>query len=130
MQHHLTPATAERFAEIALGHVAREYPHKLDHVMEGPEDVLSPRALHPILDRAPGSLAGKDKAPWRSASRDDAGRANGIRGRNAAPFDPGHCRAFRRDRTWACRARISAQARSCDGGAGGRAFPARAPSDL
>ncbi|WP_129791114.1 DUF2891 domain-containing protein [Sphingosinicella sp. CPCC 101087] len=49
MRHHLTAETANRFAEIALGHVTREYPHKLDHVMEGPEDALGPRALHPIF---------------------------------------------------------------------------------
>src|SRR3546814_714259 len=49
MTHALTPETAARFAEIALGHVTREYPHKLDHVMDGPEDVLGPRALHPIF---------------------------------------------------------------------------------
>jgi hypothetical protein len=49
MTHTLTPETAARFAEIALGHVTREYPHKLDHVMEGPEDVLSPAQLHPIF---------------------------------------------------------------------------------
>ncbi|MFL6857235.1 MAG: DUF2891 domain-containing protein [Allosphingosinicella sp.] len=49
MSHSLTPETAARFAEIALGHVTREYPHKLDHVLEGPEDVLGPRALHPIF---------------------------------------------------------------------------------
>lgn len=49
MKHSLTAQTAERFAEIALGHVTREYPHKLDHVMDGPEDVLGPRALHPIF---------------------------------------------------------------------------------
>src|SRR4051812_4419193 len=47
--HVLTPDTAARFADIALGHVTREYPHKLDHVMEGPEDALGPRALHPIF---------------------------------------------------------------------------------
>jgi hypothetical protein len=29
--------------------VTKEYPHKLDHVMDGPEDVLGPRALHPIF---------------------------------------------------------------------------------
>jgi Protein of unknown function (DUF2891) len=46
---HLTPDTAARFAGIALGHVAREYPHKLDHVLDGPEDVLGPQALHPIF---------------------------------------------------------------------------------
>ena len=49
MHHHLTAETANRFAEIALGHVTREYPHKLDHVLEGPEDALGPRALHPIF---------------------------------------------------------------------------------
>ena len=49
MRHTLTASTANRFAEIALGHVTREFPHKLDHVMEGPEDVLGPRELHPIF---------------------------------------------------------------------------------
>jgi Protein of unknown function (DUF2891) len=49
MKHRLTAETANRFAELALSHVAREYPHKLDHVLEGPEDVLGPRALHPIF---------------------------------------------------------------------------------
>jgi len=49
MKHPPTAETANRFAEIALGHVAQEYPHKLDHVLEGPEDVLGPRALHPIF---------------------------------------------------------------------------------
>ena len=49
MPHSLTPQIAARFARIALGHVRQEYPHKLDHVMDGPEDVLGPRALHPIF---------------------------------------------------------------------------------
>ncbi|HEY0044033.1 MAG TPA: DUF2891 domain-containing protein [Allosphingosinicella sp.] len=49
MTHGLTSETAARFATIALGHVTREYPHKLDHVMRGPEDVAGPRALHPIF---------------------------------------------------------------------------------
>jgi hypothetical protein len=49
MPHALTADLAARFAGIALGHVTREYPHKLDHVMDGPEDVLSPRELHPIF---------------------------------------------------------------------------------
>ena len=49
MKHRLTPDFAGRFAEAALGHVTREYPHKLDHVMDGPEDVLGPRELHPIF---------------------------------------------------------------------------------
>jgi hypothetical protein len=45
----LTPIIASRFAQAALGHVAREYPHKLDHVMEGDADVLPPRTLHPCF---------------------------------------------------------------------------------
>jgi len=49
MRHRLTAETANRFAEIALGHVTREYPHKLDQVLEGPEDLLGPRQLHPIF---------------------------------------------------------------------------------
>ncbi|PSJ40395.1 DUF2891 domain-containing protein [Sphingomonas deserti] len=49
MTNMLTPEIAARFARIALGHVTREYPHKLDHVMDGPEDVLSPSQLHPIF---------------------------------------------------------------------------------
>jgi hypothetical protein len=45
----LTPSLASRFASLALSHVTREYPNKLDHVMNGPEDVLGPRALHPVF---------------------------------------------------------------------------------
>ena len=51
MKHRLTAETANRFAEIALGHVTREYPHKLDHVMEGPEDVLGAARAAPDLLR-------------------------------------------------------------------------------
>ncbi|QZH73797.1 MAG: DUF2891 domain-containing protein [Erythrobacter sp.] len=40
---------AARFARTALGHVAQEYPNKLDHVMVGPEDARSPRELHPAF---------------------------------------------------------------------------------
>lgn len=45
----LTPALASQFARIALRHVAREYPNKMDHVLEGPDDVRGPRDLHPIF---------------------------------------------------------------------------------
>ena len=45
----LTPQLASKFARLALAHVEREYPNKLDHVMRGPEDVLGPRALHPVF---------------------------------------------------------------------------------
>lgn len=45
----LTPRLAARFARIALGHVTREYPHKLDHSMAGDADVRRPSDLHPIF---------------------------------------------------------------------------------
>jgi hypothetical protein len=45
----LPPDLAARFAGIALDNVTREYPGKLDHVMNGAEDVASPRALHPAF---------------------------------------------------------------------------------
>jgi hypothetical protein len=45
----LTPEIASSFARIALGHVTREYPVKMDHVIGGPEDVRGQRDLHPIF---------------------------------------------------------------------------------
>ena len=45
----LDAALASRMARIALGHVAKEYPHKLDHVLESDADALPPRVLHPIF---------------------------------------------------------------------------------
>jgi hypothetical protein len=46
---HLTPVLAERFATVALGHVTREYPNKLDHVLADAADVQGPLALHPVF---------------------------------------------------------------------------------
>ena len=40
---------ADRFARIALSHVTREYPHKLDHVLLADSDALPPSVLHPIF---------------------------------------------------------------------------------
>ncbi|MBV8977182.1 MAG: DUF2891 domain-containing protein [Alphaproteobacteria bacterium] len=45
----LTQTLAERFSAIALGHVRREFPNKLDHVMDGADDARGPRDLHPIF---------------------------------------------------------------------------------
>ena len=45
----LEPRLASHMARIALGHVRQEYPHKLDHVLLGDEDALSPRVLHPVF---------------------------------------------------------------------------------
>ncbi len=45
----LDPMLAGRFARLTLGHLGREYPHKLDHVLNGPADAATPAALHPIF---------------------------------------------------------------------------------
>jgi len=45
----MTPELADGFAGIGLGHVTREYPTKLDHVLAGPGDASRPRELHPIF---------------------------------------------------------------------------------
>jgi len=42
-------ALAQRLASLALAHVRREYPNKLDHVINGPNDVRTPRELHPLF---------------------------------------------------------------------------------
>ncbi|HKN58963.1 MAG TPA: DUF2891 domain-containing protein [Gemmatimonadaceae bacterium] len=45
----LTPSLASRFARLALSHVTREYPNKLDHVLGKGADLKSPRELHPVF---------------------------------------------------------------------------------
>ncbi|CAA9496270.1 MAG: 4-carboxymuconolactone decarboxylase [uncultured Sphingomonadaceae bacterium] len=45
----LDQATAESFAQLTLSHIGREYPHKLDHVLNRPEDAATPSTLHPIF---------------------------------------------------------------------------------
>lgn len=45
----LTPEVAAGFARIALGHVTRPWPYKLDQVLTGEDDLAAPRHLHPIF---------------------------------------------------------------------------------
>lgn len=45
----LTEDIARNFAGIALGHVARPYPYKDDHVFESEADLRLPRAAHPVF---------------------------------------------------------------------------------
>src|SRR5258708_13163008 len=42
-------AAASRFVRLALTCVRKEYPNKLDHVMNGAPEVRSPRDLHPAF---------------------------------------------------------------------------------
>lgn len=46
---HLTPDHATRFATATLSHLGREYPYKMDLVLNGPEDAKPPREHHPIF---------------------------------------------------------------------------------
>ena len=41
--------SASLFAKLALHGITREYPNKLDHVMNSEEEVRSPSALHPVF---------------------------------------------------------------------------------
>ena len=45
----LDAGIATHLARIPLGHVTREYPHKLDHVWESDADALTPRQQHPVF---------------------------------------------------------------------------------
>lgn len=45
----LTADIAALYARTALGHVTREYPNKLDHVLESAADAQGPRDLHPVF---------------------------------------------------------------------------------
>lgn len=45
----ITAEQAARFARLVLAGIGREYPNKLDHVLNGPECVRSPRELHPAF---------------------------------------------------------------------------------
>jgi hypothetical protein len=45
----LTPTLASKFARGALAHATREYPTKLDHVLNKRADLKSPRELHPVF---------------------------------------------------------------------------------
>jgi hypothetical protein len=47
--HDLQPATAARFARLALDCVHREYPNKIAHVLQSDEDAGTPRALTPVF---------------------------------------------------------------------------------
>ncbi|MBV8524267.1 MAG: DUF2891 domain-containing protein [Acetobacteraceae bacterium] len=45
----LPPTLASQLARLGLGHVRREYPNKLDHVLTGSKDLIAPHALHPVF---------------------------------------------------------------------------------
>ena len=49
LAHILTPTHAGRFAALALRCIGRAYPYQPAHVITGPDDIATPRALHPAF---------------------------------------------------------------------------------
>lgn len=47
--HQLDPSAASAFARVVLAGAQREFPNKLDHVLNGAAEVLPPRHLHPAF---------------------------------------------------------------------------------
>jgi hypothetical protein len=47
-----TAAVAARYAEVALGNLATEFPHATQHVTRGPAEKCRPRDLHPAFHTA------------------------------------------------------------------------------
>jgi hypothetical protein len=45
----LTPALGATFARVALSNMTKEYPNKLDHVLNKRADVKTPSQLHPVF---------------------------------------------------------------------------------
>jgi len=45
----LTPGLGAAFARVALSHVTKEYPSKLDHVLNKRADLKTPSQLHPVF---------------------------------------------------------------------------------
>jgi hypothetical protein len=129
-----SPPNRRPLRRIALGHVTREYPHKLDHVLDGPEDVLGPRALHPDLLRqlrlaqlrprlvadapaaAPVSRSAR-RPPDRGAGRRDA--APGKVAGELAYLDRAYSGGFERPYGWAWLLALHAR-RSSSGSPGAR----------
>ncbi|HLY80383.1 MAG TPA: DUF2891 domain-containing protein, partial [Caulobacteraceae bacterium] len=112
----MTAELAERFAAIALGHVGREYPNKLDQVLTNPGDLAGPRALHPVfygsfdwhsavhshwlLARVLRRFPGIDAAPATRAWLDQAFSEANVAGEVAYVARPG-AQGFERPYGWA-----------------------------
>ena len=47
--HELTHETAARFARTTLSHLGQQWPYKMDHVLNGPDDARPPIHFHPIF---------------------------------------------------------------------------------
>ncbi len=123
------PATAERFAKLALGCLEREYPNRPARVLEGASDVKTPREVHPsfygcydwhssvqnhwmlarLLRAAPAMpSAGEIR------SRLDAHLSPESIGAEARSLEAPAARTFERPYGWAWTLRLAAELRASD----------------
>lgn len=125
----LTDTVADRFAAMALKCVRQEYPNKLDHVLNGPEEVKSPKALHPafygcfdwhssvhghwMLVRLLHTHPDMAKAPAIRAALDEHLVPDRIAAEVAYFGQPGR-RSFERTYGWAWLLKLAAELKSWD----------------
>ncbi|WP_441460907.1 DUF2891 domain-containing protein [Burkholderia thailandensis] len=138
----LTPALASQLANLALGHLTREYPNKLTHSLAGPQDVRGPRALHPIfygsydwhscvhgywlVTRLLDRFADLPQAQRIVATVDAHFTAENVAG-EAAYLNLPHNRGFERPYGWGWLLALSAQLASMTSDAGRRWAATLAP---
>jgi hypothetical protein len=125
----LDEAAASRFAGLALKCVRQEYPNKLDHTMNGADEVQSPKALHPafygcfdwhscvhgywMMIRLLRRFPALPEAPAVRAALDEHLTAERIRG-EVAYLDAPNRKSFERTYGWAWLLKLSAELRDQD----------------
>jgi len=128
-QERLEPAAAERFARLALACIDREWPNKPEHVLDGSEDIRSPRFFHPAFFGCydwHSSVHGHWLLVRLLRTRPDLAAAQEIRGRLGAHFtaeamaaearylDRVSARSFERTYGWAWLLRLATELEGWD----------------
>ena len=118
---------AEKFARLALAGIDREYPNKPGEVLRGPQDLQSPRTMHPVFFGCfdwHSSVHGHWMLVRLLRLHPDLGSGAEIRSRlaahlsatnlavEAAYFEPKENQSFERMYGWAWALRLAAELRS------------------
>lgn len=125
----MTIGQAEALAELALAGIDREFPNKTGHVTTGPEDLRTPREMHPVFYGHfdwHSSVHGHwtlvrlvklfPEAPFASEVREVLGRRFSAEAleREAAYFRTKENRSFERMYGWAWALRLAVELRTWD----------------